>query len=73
MLKTAKTEQGARRLMSPRMRPLIRGMRITGPAVTAHCAPGDNLMIGLIVADGDGVVCVPRLLIIYLVFRQSSG
>ena len=32
-------------LMSPRMRPLNRGMRIAGPAVTAHCAPGDNLMM----------------------------
>lgn len=32
-------------LMSERMRPLIRGLRIAGPAVTAFCAPGDNLMM----------------------------
>ena len=27
--------------MSTRMRPLVCGMRIAGPAVTAFCAPGD--------------------------------
>jgi 4-hydroxy-4-methyl-2-oxoglutarate aldolase len=32
-------------LMSPRMRALNRGLRIAGPAVTAYCAPGDNLMM----------------------------
>ena len=32
-------------LMSSRMRPLNRGLRIAGPAVTAYCAPGDNLMM----------------------------
>lgn len=32
-------------MMSPEMRPLIRGLRIAGPAVTAYCAPGDNLMM----------------------------
>lgn len=32
-------------LMTERMRPLIRGLRIAGPAVTAFCAPGDNLMM----------------------------
>ncbi|MCX7142758.1 MAG: 4-carboxy-4-hydroxy-2-oxoadipate aldolase/oxaloacetate decarboxylase [Proteobacteria bacterium] len=32
-------------LMSSRMRPLNRGIRIAGPAVTAFCAPGDNLMM----------------------------
>lgn len=31
--------------MDPRMRPLIEGLRITGPAVTAFCPPGDNLMM----------------------------
>jgi 4-hydroxy-4-methyl-2-oxoglutarate aldolase len=34
-----------RGLMSPRMRPLNRGLRIAGPAVTAYCGPGDNLMM----------------------------
>ncbi len=32
-------------LMSPRMRPLVAGLRIAGPAVTARCAPRDNLMM----------------------------
>ena len=48
-------------LMSPRMRPLNRGLRIAGPAVTAHCAPGDNLMMhrALYLAEpGDVLVVV---------------
>jgi 4-hydroxy-4-methyl-2-oxoglutarate aldolase len=35
----------SRTLMSPRMRPQQKGVRIAGPAVTAHVAPGDNLMM----------------------------
>ena len=31
--------------MSHRMRPLLPGVRIAGPAVTACCPPGDNLMM----------------------------
>jgi 4-hydroxy-4-methyl-2-oxoglutarate aldolase len=31
--------------MDPAMRPLVEGLRIAGPAVTASCAPGDNLMM----------------------------
>jgi 4-hydroxy-4-methyl-2-oxoglutarate aldolase len=31
--------------MAPNMRPLLKGVRIAGPAVTALCAPGDNLMM----------------------------
>lgn len=34
-----------RGLMTARMRPLNRGLRIAGPAVTAYCGPGDNLMM----------------------------
>ncbi|MDX5360072.1 MAG: 4-carboxy-4-hydroxy-2-oxoadipate aldolase/oxaloacetate decarboxylase [Alphaproteobacteria bacterium] len=48
-------------LMSPRMRPLNRGLRIAGPAVTAYCAPGDNLMMhrALYLAEpGDVLVVV---------------
>lgn len=33
------------RLMSSRMRPMQKGARIAGPAVTACCAAGDNLMM----------------------------
>lgn len=32
-------------LMTPRMRPLNRGLTIAGPAITAISAPGDNLMM----------------------------
>jgi 4-hydroxy-4-methyl-2-oxoglutarate aldolase len=32
-------------LMNPRMRPLVLGLRIAGTAVTARCAPADNLMM----------------------------
>jgi 4-hydroxy-4-methyl-2-oxoglutarate aldolase len=31
--------------MSPAMRPLIEGLRVAGPAITAFCPPGDNLMM----------------------------
>lgn len=32
-------------MMMPTMRPLITGLRVAGPAITAYCAPGDNLMM----------------------------
>ncbi|MDE2086313.1 MAG: 4-carboxy-4-hydroxy-2-oxoadipate aldolase/oxaloacetate decarboxylase [Xanthomonadaceae bacterium] len=32
-------------LMTPRMRPLNRGLSVAGPAVTAFCSPADNLMM----------------------------
>jgi 4-hydroxy-4-methyl-2-oxoglutarate aldolase len=32
-------------LMNPRMRPLVRSLRLAGPAVTASCPAGDNLMM----------------------------
>jgi 4-hydroxy-4-methyl-2-oxoglutarate aldolase len=38
-------QQGRASLMSARMRPLKEGQKIAGPAVTAFCAPGDNLMM----------------------------
>ncbi|MBI5275175.1 MAG: RraA family protein [Burkholderiales bacterium] len=37
--------QGRAALMSARMRPLKDGQKIAGPAVTAFCWPGDNLMM----------------------------
>jgi 4-hydroxy-4-methyl-2-oxoglutarate aldolase len=37
--------QGRMALMSPRMRPLLDGRRISGAAVTSYNFPGDNLMI----------------------------
>lgn len=37
--------QGRAGLMSPRMRPIRQGTKLVGPAVTAFCAAGDNLMM----------------------------
>lgn len=37
--------EGKRATMSPEMRPLLRGVRVAGPAITAWCSPGDNLMM----------------------------
>ena len=54
---------GRTALMSARMRPLKEGTRIAGPAVTAFCWPGDNLMMhrALYLAQpGDVLVVVCR-------------
>src|SRR2546425_3038817 len=40
-------QQGA---MVPEIRPLARGMRMAGPALTVACPPGDNLMLHAAVA-----------------------
>jgi 4-hydroxy-4-methyl-2-oxoglutarate aldolase len=44
-LHEAGAARGLGRLMSPNMRPMQKGARIAGPAVTAWCAAGDNLMM----------------------------
>lgn len=54
---------GRAALMSARMRPLREGQKIAGPAVTAFCWPGDNLMMhrALYLAQpGDVLVVVCR-------------
>lgn len=47
-------------LMTPRMRPLLLGVRTAGPAVTAQCAPRDNLMMhkALLLAQAGDVLVV---------------
>ena len=53
--------QGRMALMSPRMRPLLAGRRISGAAVTSYNFPGDNLMIHVAVEQcrpGDVLVVV---------------
>jgi 4-hydroxy-4-methyl-2-oxoglutarate aldolase len=36
---------GRKGFINPAIRPIAKGMRICGPAFTAMCAPGDNLML----------------------------
>lgn len=52
-----------RGLMSPRVRAIQTGLRVVGPAVTAFCGPGDNLMMhrALFLAQpGDVLVVVSQ-------------
>lgn len=60
-LHEAMAARGRGGLMSSRMRPVQRGAKICGPAVTAFVAPGDNLMMhrALVLAKpGDVLVVV---------------
>ena len=53
---------GRRGLMRPYMRPLYPAARLSGPAVTVSCHPGDNLMIHAAVEvcqPGDVLVVAP--------------
>jgi 4-hydroxy-4-methyl-2-oxoglutarate aldolase len=50
---------GRRGFAGPELRPIQRGIRLAGPAVTVSCHPGDNLMVHAAVEvcrDGDVLV-----------------
>jgi 4-hydroxy-4-methyl-2-oxoglutarate aldolase len=51
---------GRMAVMGHTMRPLIAGLRVAGPAVTAYCSPGDNLMMhrALFLAEPGDVLVV---------------
>ena len=59
---TVHEAMGRRGLMRPYMRPLYPAARLSGPAVTVSCHPGDNLMIHAAVEvcqPGDVLVIAP--------------
>jgi len=59
---TVHEAMGRRGLMRPYMRPLYPSARLSGPAVTVSCHPGDNLMIHAAVEvcqPGDVLVVAP--------------
>jgi 4-hydroxy-4-methyl-2-oxoglutarate aldolase len=61
--------QGRTGLLKPYMRPIYPAARVAGPAVTALCHPGDNLMIHAAVE-----VCQPGdVLVVALASEASEG
>jgi 4-hydroxy-4-methyl-2-oxoglutarate aldolase len=57
---TAHEALGRRGLMDPGVRPIVAGTHVAGPAITAWCAPDDNLAmhVALSVAQADDVLVV---------------
>jgi len=54
-------------LMRPYMRPIYTSARLAAPAVTVHCAPGDNLMIHAAVE-----VCKPGDVLVVTTFSECT-
>ena len=69
-------------LMHSSLRPVVAGIRMTGPAVTVQCAPGDNLMMHralLLAHPGDvlvingGVPCGAQWGLLAAVYAAKKG
>jgi 4-hydroxy-4-methyl-2-oxoglutarate aldolase len=64
---TVHEAQGRSGLMRPYMRPIYPAAKLSAPAVTVFCAPGDNLMIHAAVE-----VCKPGDVLVVAVFAENT-
>ena len=64
---TVHEAQGRSGLMRPYMRPIYPTAKMAGPAVTAFCAPGDNLMIHAAVE-----MCKPGDVLVVALFTDNT-